>query len=316
MLTSRSIPVTFSPPLPTGAPPPLVPTPLGVMPQASLASLADSLPLFTPASGAAHAPSLQLLADAAAAADWRTMPVSSTLPPSTPATGLDAPQLHAPGPFNPRAALSIKVVKKILDLEFIEMAEVSADDDVPQVAGRGASRLPISDLSQWLERFSLMAAVLVTRFPEKAPELFAFQATIVRAERNYEGNRWVTYDRQFRREALAQRDLNWSVTDSRLYNEAFTGRARAIARCSFCLQDDHAAPHCPRNPDRMWPNPWLQPFPFPAPMVTAGQLYGAPPPTPSHHQEVCRRFNEGRCRQARCRYTHVCKECHMHHAAQ
>ena len=42
-----------------------------------------------------------------------------------------------------------------------------------------------------------MAAVLATRFPEKAPELFAYQATIVRAERNYEGKRLVSYDRQF-----------------------------------------------------------------------------------------------------------------------
>lgn len=85
-----------------------------------------------------------------------------------------------------------------------------------------------------------MAAALASRFPLKAAELFAYQATIVRVERNYEAGRWVAYDRQFRREALARRDLNWSVTDTRLYNEAFTGRARAIPRRSFCLQDDHS----------------------------------------------------------------------------
>jgi hypothetical protein len=46
---------------------------------------------------------------------------------------------------------------------------------------------------------------------------------------------------QYRRQALERQDLNWSVIDSRLYNEAFTGRARPIARCTYCLQDDHAA---------------------------------------------------------------------------
>jgi hypothetical protein len=51
-----------------------------------------------------------------------------------------------------------------------------------------------------------MAAVLATRFPSKAPELFAYQATITRAERNYEGKRWVAYDRHYRREALARKD--------------------------------------------------------------------------------------------------------------
>ena len=50
-----------------------------------------------------------------------------------------------------------------------------------------------------------MAAVIATRFPHKAPELFAYQATIVRAERNYEAGRWVAYDRQFRREATVQK---------------------------------------------------------------------------------------------------------------
>jgi len=35
----------------------------------------------------------------------------------------------------------------------------------------------------WLERFSIMAVILVTRFPEKAAELFTYQACIVRAEK-------------------------------------------------------------------------------------------------------------------------------------
>ena len=81
--------------------------------------------------------------------------------------------------------------------------------------------LPVTDISIWVEKFSVLAAILVTRFPEKAAELFAYQASIVRAERNYEGNHWVVYDRQYRWEALARKDLNWSMPDSRLYNEAF-----------------------------------------------------------------------------------------------
>ncbi len=48
---------------------------------------------------------------------------------------------------------------------------------------------------------------------------------LVTAERNYEGKQWVAYDRQYHREALSRKDLNWSVPGPRLYNEAFTGRA-------------------------------------------------------------------------------------------
>ena len=47
-----------------------------------------------------------------------------------------------------------------------------------------------------------MAAVISSQFPDKALEMFAYLGTIVRAERNYEGQHWVTHDRQFRREAL------------------------------------------------------------------------------------------------------------------
>jgi hypothetical protein len=179
------------------------------------------LPLFSPEQSAANG--LGLLAAAAAAKDE---------------TALASSLLSKPGPFNPAASLASKVLKRILDLDFVEMSEVTVDDMSPQVPGHPPppARLPITDISQWIERYSLMAAVLCSKFPDKAGELFAYQASIVRAERNYEGKRWVAYDRQYRREALARKDLNWSITDPRLYNEAFTGRARSIARCSYCCK--------------------------------------------------------------------------------
>ena len=119
-----------------------------------------------------------------------------------------------------------------------------------QASGRQSipARPPVTDISVWVERFSLMAGVLVTRFPDKVGELFAYQASIIRVERNYEGKQWVVYDRHYRREALARKDLNWSLQDSRLYNETFTGRAKAIAQCNVCLQDDYTASSCLRNP--------------------------------------------------------------------
>ena len=127
--------------------------------------------------------------------------------------------------------------------------------------------------------------------------------------------RWVTYDRQYRREALARRDLNWSVTDPRLYNEAFTGRARAIARCSYCLQDDHSAPLCPRNPNRPLVS-W-----FPDPSAWAGQppqaaAFRPPPQRSDPRQEACRRYNQGKCKLDTCRFAHVCSSCQGLHPVQ
>jgi hypothetical protein len=71
------------------------------------------------------------------------------------------------------------VVKKILDLEFVEMSELTANDAPSQAPGRAPpARLPITDISHWVEKFSLMAAVICSRFPYKVPEMFAYLGTM------------------------------------------------------------------------------------------------------------------------------------------
>ena len=239
------------------------------------------LPLFSPKESGGTS-GLHLLAQAA-----------GSISNPDPTHNSQTPHLLSSGPFNPAASLPPKLVKKILDLDFVEMSEITTDDNLPNTPGRppAPARLPITDISQWVERFSIMAAILATRFPDKSPELWAYQATIVRAERNYDGKRWVTYDRQYRREALARKDLNWSVTDPRLYNEAFTGHAKAIPRCTYCLQDDHSAAFCPRNPTRPYLGYFPTPVPWQATMPSGDPHYM----TPSSSQEICRCFNEGRC---------------------
>ena len=131
-------------------------------------------------------PGLELLATAA---------LSGRVPSSSRGSAASAALLQpeqmllaSPGPYNPMAAVLARVVKKVVDLEFVEMAEISADDDL-QAPGRpgGPAQPPIVTISQWLERFSVMVSILATCFPEKAPELFAYQASIIRAERNYKG---------------------------------------------------------------------------------------------------------------------------------
>ena len=152
-----------------------------------------------------------------------------------------------------------------------------------------------------MEKFSLMAGLLATRFPEKALELLAYQASIVRAERNFKGRRWVTYDRCYRREALAVKNLDWSVPNLRLYNEAFTGHTRAILRCSFCFHEYHTLQSCPRNPSCPW---------FGCHHDTEGHTQRPSGPR-TQSMECCWRYNEGKCCQTgnTCRYTHKCLEC-------
>ena len=211
--------------------------------------------------------------------------------------------------------MSTTVAAKILALKFIEMSEISSEDLNPS-APTGRPRLAISDISVWVEKFATMAAILAQRFPEKAPELFAYLALIVRCERNYQPAQWVAYDRAFRREALALPDLNWSIPNPRLFQEAFTGRARDIPRCHLCLRDDHVATSCPLSPQSAPPSTGYHPPP-PPPNPLPSQWGRATQPPHRQSQELCYRWNRGLCKVAdnRCRYTHACRECRGNHRA-
>ena len=172
---------------------------------------------------------------------------------------------------------------------------------------RRTRHLPVTDILTWLECFVIMAAVLSTRYLGKVSEFWAYQTSILRAARNFEGSAWVAYDRQYRREALARRDLNWSAGNARLYSEAFTGRAKTIPRCQHCLSTTHGARACPANPDPSAPPAQ----PSHSTSVATGPTGTG---TPSGNQrEICRHFNEGKCKYARCRYLHICRECFYPH---
>ena len=142
-----------------------------------------------------------------------------------------------------------------------------------------------------------MAAVLSTRFQEKAPELFTYQASIIRAEQNFDDGRWVVYGCCYRREALAQKHLNWSIPNPHLYNKAFTGRAKTIPRCSFCLQEDHATRHYLHNPNRSW----LSEFSGSNSEKNYRAMRGLPA------AETCHLINEGKCTwmATTCHYSHT-----------
>lgn len=267
------------------------------------------VPTFDPAHGATNPGGLELLAAAA---------VSPHIPPGdTTDLAAVAAAINKPGPYNPAATLPSRIVKRILDLEFVEMAELKGDiwcdepaqSDTGHQPRRIAGKPPVTDIRIWLECYGRMAAILATRFPLKAPELWAYQATIVKATHNYEGANWVAYDRQFRRDMLARKDLNWSTPNTRLYNEAFTGRARAIPRCPHCLCEDHIGAHCPHNPNPLNLGWFPDPRQLPQPITRSPLLFGAP------RMETCRNFNHGRCRFTRCRYLHSCSECGGPHPA-
>ena len=157
----------------------------------------------------------------------------------------------------------------------------------------------------------------MTCFLEKGPELWAYQSTILNAANSCEGATWVAYDRQYQREMLTHEDLNWSVLNSCLYNEAFTGCACLMLRCQHCLYEDHGSTGYPQHPNQMFigwfqsPGPMMYGFPHPGPSNSPA----IPPTTRAAGTETCRNFNAGRCRASRYRFVHLCVDCSGQHPA-
>ena len=95
--------------------------------------------------------------------------------------------------YDPMGAAPPKLVKKILDLKFVEMRELLPEawpDDpqtTPDLSGqqRHVHHPPITNIITWLECFGRMAAILCTKYPEKAIELWAYQSSILKAAKNF-----------------------------------------------------------------------------------------------------------------------------------
>ena len=158
------------------------------------------------------------------------------------------------------ATLPPKLMKRILNKEYIEMFEILPESwrlemeaSTPAGHGKRPRRGPITDIQVWCECYAVMAAALSAAYPLKAPHLFAYMRSIVRASRNFEGTAWVSYDMSYRRAAANKGSLDWGLPDPGRFNDAFVGRAKAVPRCSFCLSDTHVADSCPDAPAQSRP---------------------------------------------------------------
>ena len=130
----------------------------------------------------------------------------------------------------------------------------------------------MTDILQWLQCFSAMLGVLSRVYPQFMPEFMAYQATIIKCSRDFDGLAWAQYDRVYRTQVAQTRDLRWSRFNPTLYSRCFAGKAKRHVACNFCLSDSHLSEQCPDNPARMF-FPWLQSAPgLGAPVVLTQKL--------------------------------------------
>lgn len=260
---------------------------------------------------------LDVLASAALAHVGESAPTAAVAAPrvSTGVAGTDTSALSDLPDFD---LVPAKLIKRIWDLEYIDMAEllpeswrVEAVESSCCHAKRPRREL-ILDFALWTECYATLSAILSARYPSKAPHLAAYLRIITNASRNFEGSAWASYDAAFRRQAANRRSLDWGRVHQDLYSQAFTGRARLAPRCRYCLGGTHSSADCT-----------FAPTDSRQPVRPAGQAtlsIGRQPMTrpQSSAVEICRLYNHSggnQCRYPACRYAHLCSRCHRPHSA-
>ena len=128
--------------------------------------------------------------------------------------------------------------------------------------------------------------------------------TITWVSRDFAGLAWVRYDASFRRHAAITGNKRWSQINPSLYSICFTGCAQVQSRCELCMSAAHSV--CLGCGSRSG-----------ADQSSCCVLSSSAREWPERPAsvEICRLFNENRCRFPKCRYRHVCTKCGESHPA-
>ena len=136
----------------------------------------------------------------------------------------------------------------------------------------------MTDILLRLSCSSAIVGVLSRAYPQMAPEFMAYQATIIKCCRDFDGIAWAQYDRIYRHQVAQIKDLCWSKLNPTLtlYSLCFAGKAKRHVACTFCLSDIHSSDQCPDNPAKFFLL-WQQPMP-----ALAAPVLPAPKPCICH----------------------------------
>ena len=149
-----------------------------------------------------------------------------------------------------------KIVKKITNGEFVDMAEllrdnIEAERRASVVEGQNppkaahTARREIPDLLSWVQCFGTFIAIMASVYPGKVRQLLAYQTLIIREGRRLGGNGWRSYNTMFRQQAALDPAVDWSKINSTLYAVSFVAQPGTRVRsCSLCMESDHREEDC------------------------------------------------------------------------
>ena len=217
-----------------------------------------------------------------------------------------------------------KLAERIGRWEYIEMykllpefwpSQKATEEGTSKCSNRSTAKKRVQDINVWLQCYAMYVGVLATKSPDTVPELMAYMISILRASLEYEGLAWATYDAAYHRQAAATGHKQWSKVNPSLYTICFTGKARRAVRCDLCLSAAHKTHECSlatdEDPDLVHRLKAVES----AVVAFSTNSQGSAPTRGYRSSEVCRLFNEKRCRFRNCKYRHICRACEGNHAA-
>ena len=105
----------------------------------------------------------------------------------------------------------------------------------------------VPNLLGWLFCYSLFAAIVCKRYPEKAKEMWAYQATIIAESRRCGGNGWHLYDTASRQQMSSLETTDFSKLSQALYTTTFLAYWGKGQFCQTCKMSDHNSEECALN---------------------------------------------------------------------
>ena len=231
---------------------------------------------------------------------------------------------HLEGPFVLSEALPVvpaKMVKRILKKgEFVDMAELLKDNLEAErrrfvAEGTGGmshftnrqSRREVPDILSWLHCFSLYAAVVTSKYPEKTKELLAYQATIIAEARRCGGRGWALYDAHFRQQMASLESADFSKINQSLYSTTFLAYGSKARSCTTYMLPDHTDEECALHPNREVP---LIRMREPA-ARTREEIRMVRPEMgrKKPRKGACFAWNGSECARKNCFFEHACSRC-------
>ena len=191
------------------------------------------------------------------------------------------------------------------------VAYISDDDHTK------ASKLkikPITNILDWVQAFGLYVAIILFKQLQRVPDLIGYQALIIDAQREYQGECWIGYDRRFRQRTALQPIEKWAIVDSTLWNLAFAGYG-SCTHCKLCFSTSHVTNGCKLASDHQVSISTKTYQPLTSSLPQASSLPPRPPRpygTSTGQRLVCFAWNENltlECSCRNCGCEHVCYFC-------